>query len=153
MNGPDEKKKKEVSCDVPWKQTQSIDQRPLRFSYSSMSNPVFFLDEPTMCRIFQSRLVPLLEAELEMRWGPTRAPTMTASRGILSLFFFFFFLWLFDSPLKSSEASRVKKSAHTKKETDREKTGQSALEHTRPLAFAFCLVPRDLKFNRAEQVE
>jgi hypothetical protein len=52
------------------------------------------------------------------------------------------------------EASRVRKSAHTKKKRNGQReTGQSGTwtQHTRPLAFAFCVVvARDLKSNRAK---
>ena len=83
---------------------------------------------------YYPRLVPLLKGELDMLVVGSRS--MTASRGILSLFFFFFFLFIII--LHTAEVIEkprgVRKSAHTSRERERNWTIGHLNTHTRPLA-------------------
>jgi hypothetical protein len=68
---------------------------------------------------------------------------MTASRGILSLSFSFsFFLWLFDSPLKSSKP-RGSEKVHTRKKKKKKRTERNwTIGHLNAThkAIGFCLL-------------
>ena len=115
------------------KQSQSIDQRPLRFSDSSVSNPA--LRWAHMCRI----PVPVHYLKPSSRCGgvPPERPRWRHHAGFF-LFLFFFYDYL--THRWSHRSLEGQKKVHTrKKKLGREKLDNRALEtHTRPLASFRC---------------